>query len=107
MCYKRYMRKWMRERLKRRKKPTETKPSEPAQAPLQPAYFDAHQAPAAEPEHDRAPEAADAAEPPVGEDTGEVASAASAPARRRRRKPKRQKTGRRVFWNLLDFGRPP
>jgi len=85
MCYKRYMRKWMRERLKRRKKPTETKPSEPAQAPLQPAYFDAHQAPAAEPEHDRAPEAAAAAEPPVGEDTGEVASAASAPARRRRR----------------------
>jgi predicted kinase len=85
MCYKRYMRKWMQERLKRRKKPTETKPSEPAQAPLQPAYFDAHQAPDAEPEDDRAPEASEAAETPVSEDTGEVATAGSTPARRRRR----------------------
>lgn len=43
------MRKWMSERLKRRKKPQESKPSEPAQTPLQPAYFDAQQSPAAEP----------------------------------------------------------
>jgi predicted kinase len=45
MCYKPYMRKWMSDRLKRRKKPKEAKPSEPAQAPLQPAYFDADSAP--------------------------------------------------------------
>jgi predicted kinase len=43
------MRKWVSERLKRRKKPQESKPTEPAQTPLQPAYFDAQEAPAAEP----------------------------------------------------------
>jgi predicted kinase len=47
MCYKRYMRKWMAERLKRRKKTQEKKSQEPAQAPLQPAYFDA------EPSHEQ------------------------------------------------------
>ena len=41
VCYKRYMRKWMAERLKRRKKTQDKKTQEPAQAPLQPAYFDA------------------------------------------------------------------
>ena len=41
VCYKRYMRKWMAERLKRRKKTQDKKSQEPAQAPLQPAYFDA------------------------------------------------------------------
>jgi predicted kinase len=45
MCYKPYMRKWMSDRLKRRKKNQEKKPAEPAQAPLQPAYFDAASAP--------------------------------------------------------------
>ena len=44
------MRKWMSDRLKRRKKtkeskPKESKPGEPTQAPLQPAYFDAESAP--------------------------------------------------------------
>jgi len=34
------MRKWMRERLQRRKKKTEEKASQPAPPPLQPAYFD-------------------------------------------------------------------
>jgi predicted kinase len=38
MCYKPYMRKWMREKLKRRKKPAEETAAQPA--PLQPAYFD-------------------------------------------------------------------
>jgi len=37
------MRKWMRDRLKRRKKPQETKPAEAGQAPLQPAYFDSNE----------------------------------------------------------------
>jgi predicted kinase len=39
------MRKWMRDRLKRPKKNAETGKSEPAQAPLQPAYYDAPEAP--------------------------------------------------------------
>jgi len=34
------MRKWMRERMKRRKKPAEKGPSETSLTPLQPAYFD-------------------------------------------------------------------
>ena len=40
------MRKWMRDRLKRPKKNAEGGKSEPAQAPLQPAYYDAADAPA-------------------------------------------------------------
>ena len=35
------MRKWMRERIQRRKKKTEEQASQPAPPPLQPAYFDA------------------------------------------------------------------
>jgi predicted kinase len=42
------MRKWMRERVKRRKKAPETGTAEPAQAPLQPAFYDV-EPPAAEP----------------------------------------------------------
>lgn len=37
MCYKPYMRKWMRDKLKRRKKTAEEPGTQPA--PLQPAYF--------------------------------------------------------------------
>jgi len=84
------MRKWMSERLKRRKKPQESKPSEPAQTPLQPAYFEAQDAPAAEPVVPHEPEAAAAPEPPAAaeapdpwnkkEDVG-----AGDPRRRRRR----------------------
>jgi predicted kinase len=40
------MRKWMRDRLKRPKKNAEAGKSEPAQAPLQPAYYDTAEAPA-------------------------------------------------------------
>ena len=40
------MRKWMRDRLKRPKKNAEASKSGPAQAPLQPAYYDAAEAPA-------------------------------------------------------------
>src|SRR5580700_1526625 len=39
------MRKWMKDRLQRRKKKTPEPGSEPAPPPLQPAYFDAEQAP--------------------------------------------------------------
>jgi predicted kinase len=51
VCYKPEMRKWMSERLKRRKKEPQKAGAEPAQAPLQPAFYDtepAHQEPAAE-----------------------------------------------------------
>ena len=40
MCYKPDMRKWMSERLKRRKKQPEKSGADPAPAPLQPAFYD-------------------------------------------------------------------
>jgi len=40
VCYKPSMRKWMRERLKRRKKEPEKAGAAPAPAPLQPAFYD-------------------------------------------------------------------
>jgi predicted kinase len=43
------MRKWMKDRLQRRKKKAPEPGSEPAPPPLQPAYFDAEQAPSATP----------------------------------------------------------
>ena len=43
------MRKWMRERLQRRKKKVEEQESQPAPPPLQPAYFDAEESGRAEP----------------------------------------------------------
>jgi predicted kinase len=43
------MRKWMRERMQRRKKPAEAS-GQPTPPPLQPAYFDAEQTPDAAPE---------------------------------------------------------
>jgi predicted kinase len=46
LCYKPNMRKWMRDRLKRPKKNADAAKSEPAQAPLQPAYYDAADVPA-------------------------------------------------------------
>jgi len=42
------MRKWMRDRLQRRKKTPAAPSEQPAPAPLQPAYFDAEHAPATE-----------------------------------------------------------
>lgn len=49
------MRKWMRERLTRKKKAPEqaAQPAQPAPPPLQPAYFDGEQAPAPAPEVSR------------------------------------------------------
>ena len=41
MCYKPFMRKWMRERLLRRKKKVDDPKDQAGSAPLQPAYFDA------------------------------------------------------------------
>ena len=51
MCYKPDMRKWMSERLKRRKKEPQKAGSEAAPAPLQPAFYDtepSHPEPVAE-----------------------------------------------------------
>jgi predicted kinase len=67
LCYKPNMRKWMRDRLKRPKKNTEAGKSEPAQAPLQPAYYDA-----AEGSATAAPRILD--EPEAAEPEGEVRS---------------------------------
>jgi predicted kinase len=46
LCYKPNMRKWMRERIQRRKKKAPEQTDQPVPPPLQPAYFDAEQAPA-------------------------------------------------------------
>src|SRR3954447_12231899 len=94
------MRKWMRDRLKRPKKSDEAGKSQPAQAPLQPAYYDAADAsaPAAptivseprvvEAEIDSQP----ATDPAAMEDSAEARPTAAArpnggadPRRRRRR----------------------
>lgn len=47
LCYKPDMRKWMRDRFQRRKKKPAESSDQPAPPPLQPAYFDAGQPPAA------------------------------------------------------------
>jgi predicted kinase len=96
------MRKWMRDKLKRRKKSDEATPSQPA--PLRPAYFEAEQQqetkrvieprieeevqPAAEPEsHD---------EPACGEgDRGEAAAGGAPPASGDARRPRRRRRGGR------------
>ncbi len=52
------MRKWMKDRLQRRKKKTPEQGSQPAPPPLQPAYFDAEQTPGSETDsshHDSSP----------------------------------------------------
>src|ERR1700704_4712684 len=80
------MRKWMRDRLKRPKKNTEGGKSEPAQAPLQPAYYDAAEAPAsvtpksAEPENAE-PEIEARQAPDPQPDRGEAAEASFVPPR--------------------------
>lgn len=75
LCYKPSMRKWMSERLKRRKKAPEKPPAEAAQAPLQPKYFDAQEsgaAPEAEP-HDSEEPAPESIEPPPSQESPAVA----------------------------------
>jgi predicted kinase len=56
VCYKPHMRKWIGERLKRRKKKSEESKSEPQAAPLQPAYFDAAEPPQPSPPEEKEPE---------------------------------------------------
>ena len=100
------MRKWMRERLQRRKKKSPEAGSQPAPPPLQPAYFDANEAPESSPSE---VEAADIAEPEVGvqpevaetspvaesaEPAPKRAAGAEARARGRRRRGGRGRGGR-------------
>jgi predicted kinase len=94
------MRKWMRERMKRRKK-TPEKETAPAQAPLQPAYFDAETpgVPAAEASSPEPPPEPSAEMPPQApEDESQPAAAESAGGNgdgtRRRRRRRRGGRGR-------------
>ena len=94
------MRKWMRERMQRRKKKTGEEASQPAPPPLQPAYFDAEDAtpPAPEPVK-AAPRREPEPEPPAPEN---VAASEPAPPRRPAagkgdsdgRRPRRRRGGR-------------
>jgi len=73
------MRKWMRERLQRRKKKTDEEVSQPAPPPLQPAYFDAEEPSRAEPESrseavERAADEREFEAQPVGEESAPVES---------------------------------
>src|ERR1039458_1332684 len=77
------MRKWMRERLQRRKK-TPVEPSDqPAAPPLQPAYFDAEQQPSTAPDAGNIESKASAPPPPVPEPR---------PVRRARSNPQEQQS---------------
>ena len=91
------MRKWMRERLKRRKKPADQAPAEAAPSPLQPAYFDAEpNSPAPESEAVAAEaEAPEPAEPEVsGSDNSEAQPATQSQASPSRSGRRRRRGGR-------------
>lgn len=68
LCYKPFMRKWMKDRLKRRKKGDEAAASQPA--PLQPAYFEPEQQPGATTPPQKEEEFQPAVEPPEVETGG-------------------------------------
>ncbi len=89
VCYKRYMRKWMRDRMSRRKKGDGSAPKEPGNAPvpLQPKYFEA-----SEPQ----PEApAPASQPEPELESGPTSQAAApTPENRSEARPSRRRRGR-------------
>jgi predicted kinase len=86
------MRKWMRDRLKRRKKEPETGTAEPTPAPLQPAFYDNEVAKVSSSEKPGEPIAADPAERPVEDiveeppTPGQPENATGDATRRRRRR---------------------
>ncbi len=99
MCYKPDMRKWMRERVKRRKKAPEKGTGEAAQAPLQPAYFDTAAPGEAPPpevkESESAPEPSpEAREAPELQPAQAGSQAGDGDATRRRRRRRRGGRGR-------------
>jgi predicted kinase len=61
------MRKWMRERLQRRKKPPAEPSDQPAPPPLQPAYFDAEQQPNPAADAEQIESESPVPQPPVAE----------------------------------------
>ena len=103
------MRKWMRDRMQRRKKKAPESASQPAPPPLQPAYFDEEQAsppatddaehqveaPAApEPEVELQPEAGEASGVDTAEQPAATATGSAARPRGRRRRGGRGRGGR-------------
>ena len=101
------MRKWMRERIQRRKKKAPEAGSQAAPAPLQPAYFDADEAPPApeatepepsedaEPESEMQPAGEESSAPDAGERTAQPApSGEGRRGRGRRRRGGRGRGGR-------------
>ena len=94
------MRKWMRERMQRRKKKTPEQGAEPAPPPLQPAYFEAGESPDATPEEPEPQEVPEAHDEPqaAGEPAGSTSEADAAPRSNgvdgRRGKPRRRRGGR-------------
>lgn len=93
------MRKWMRERMKRRKASSqkENQPVEPTQAPLQPAYFDAQESSAShdvQPEIVREPLPAAEAAPSIPEAAPLAQGGPSEEPQRRRRRRGRGGRGR-------------
>jgi len=93
VCYKRYMRKWMRERMERRKKGGEAKPREqaPAPTPLQPDFYSepTEVSPAPVVESQPEPESEVAPEPSAGITE---AQPKTRPSRRRRGRGGRSRT---------------
>ncbi len=99
------MRKWMRERMQRRKKKSPEEETQPAPPPLQPAYFEAGQAPESAQDEAEAPEAPqgetevqaeEPSSPSEASDSSEPAAkgATARPARGRRRRGGRGRGGR-------------
>lgn len=105
MCYTADMRKWMRDRLKRRKKEPEKAVAEPGPAPLQPAFYDTQpgQEPAEKSAERAAPEEPEAEEPEpqmaenqsVDSPATPAASGGDGDAAKRRRRRSRGGRGRR------------
>jgi predicted kinase len=108
LCYKPYMRKWMRDKLKRRKKSEDDAGAKPA--PLQPAYFEAEpgaeppeapgsertlKEPSPEPAENGSTDAAEAVAPSPKDTSSQPVSQATDNARRPRRRRGRGGRGRR------------
>jgi predicted kinase len=116
LCYKPSMRKWMSERLKRRKKPAEKDATEAGPAPLQPKYFEGEASTAAPETEAHKPERREPepVEPPPAEESPAVASprtqsqpqaGADDPNRSRRRR--RGRGGRGRGRSLASSSAPP
>jgi predicted kinase len=90
------MRKWMSERLKRRKKSDKAKATEPAQPPLQPAYFEGNPAPAEPETHAAAPIESEAGllDTPEPEEAAVASPTADVDASQRGKQRPRRRRGR-------------